>query len=96
VAIPHTKHSAVDRPICTAGLSAQGVDFASLDGERVHFFVLLISPSDRPDEHVSALEKIARQLRKEAFCRLLTQATSVEEIKQLLDESDNGQSSQTH
>jgi len=91
VAIPHTKHPSVDQTIATVGVSRNGIDFASLDGESVYVFFLLISPSDRPDDHLRALETIARQLRIESFCRFLRQAKSVEEIKQLLDESDNDQ-----
>ena len=91
VAIPHTKHPSVDQTIAMVGVSRNGIDFASLDGESVYVFFLLISPSDRPDHHLRALETTARQLRVESFCRFLRQAKSVEEIKQLLDESDNDQ-----
>jgi mannitol/fructose-specific phosphotransferase system IIA component (Ntr-type) len=91
VAIPHTKHPSVDQTIATVGVSRNGVDFASLDGEFAFVFFLLISPLDRPDHHLSALETTARQLRVESFCQFLRQAKSVDEIKQLLDESDNDQ-----
>lgn len=91
VAIPHTKHPSVDRTIATVGVSRNGIDFASLDGKSVYVFFLLISPSDRPDYHLRALETTARQLRIESFCRFLRQAKSVEEIKQVLDDSDDDQ-----
>ena len=48
VAIPHTKHSSVDRLIGTVAVSRNGVNFDSLDGEPVYVFVMLISPQDRP------------------------------------------------
>ena len=54
VAVPHTKHASVDRLIGTVGVSAEGVDFDSLDGEKVHLFFLLISPPDRPGDHLRA------------------------------------------
>ena len=91
VAIPHTKHPNVDQTIATVGVSRNGVNFASLDGESVYVFFLLISPSDRPDDHLRALETTARHLRIESFCRFLRQAKNIEEIKQLLDESDTDQ-----
>ncbi len=91
VAIPHTKHPSVDGTIATVGVSRNGVNFASLDGESVYVFFLLISPSDRPNDHLRALERTARQLRIESFCPFLRQAKTAEEIKQLLDESDNDQ-----
>ena len=57
----------------------------------VHLFFLLISPPDRPGDHLRALENISRQLRDDTFCRFLKQAKSAEEIEQLLDEADNNQ-----
>ena len=47
VAVPHTKHPSVSKLIGTVGVSHQGVDFDSLDGEKVHLMFLLISPPDR-------------------------------------------------
>ncbi|MBI2827142.1 MAG: PTS sugar transporter subunit IIA [Planctomycetia bacterium] len=91
VAVPHTKHPSVNRLIGTVGVSAEGVDFDSLDGEKVNLFFLLISPPDRPGDHLRALENVSRQLRDEAFCKFLKQAKNAEEIRQLLDEADNNQ-----
>ncbi len=91
VAVPHTKHPSVDRLVGTVAVSSQGVDFASLDGEVVHLFFLLISPPDRPGDHLRALENISRQLRDDTFCRFLKQAKTNEDIQLLLDEADNNQ-----
>lgn len=91
VAVPHTKHPSVDRLIGTVGVSAEGVDFNSLDGEKVQLFFLLISPPDRPGDHLRALENISRQLRDDTFCRFLKQAKTAEDVQQLLEEADNNQ-----
>ena len=91
VAVPHTKHPSVDRLVGSVAVSPQGVDFASLDGEVVHLFFLLISPPDRPGDHLRALENISRQLRDDTFCKFLKQAKSVEDIQTLLNEADTNQ-----
>jgi PTS system fructose-specific IIA component/PTS system nitrogen regulatory IIA component len=91
VAVPHTKHPSVDRLIGTVGISRDGVDFNSLDGDKVNIFFLLVSPPDRPGDHLRALENISRQLRDDTFCRFLRQAQTVDDIKQLLDEADSNQ-----
>lgn len=91
VAVPHTKHPSVDRLIGTVGVSADGVDFNSLDGEKVQLLFLLISPPDRPGDHLRALENISRQLRDDTFCRFLKQSKTSEDIQQLLEEADNNQ-----
>ena len=73
----------------TVAVSSEGIDFNSLDGEKVQLFFLLISPPDRPGDHLRALENISRQLRDDTFCKFLKQATSAEDIRLLLDEADN-------
>lgn len=91
LAVPHTKHASVDRLIGTVAVSKDGVDFASLDGETVHLFFLLISPMDRPGDHLRALENISRHLQNETFCKFLKNVKSPAEITVLLDEADNHQ-----
>ena len=91
VAVPHTKHPSVDRLVGSVAVSTQGVDFASLDGETVYLLFLLISPPDRPGDHLRALENISRRLRDDTFCKFLKQAKGAEDIQTLLDEADNNQ-----
>ena len=91
VAVPHTRHPSVDKLVGTVGVSIDGVDFDSLDGERVQLFFLLISPPEYPGDHLRALENISRQLRDETFCRLLKQSKTADDISQLLQEADDNQ-----
>ena len=91
IAVPHTKHPSVDQLVGTVGVSQEGLDFQSLDGEKVQLFFLLISPPDRPGDHLRALENISRQLRDDTFCRFLKQSKTSEDIQQLLEEADNNQ-----
>ena len=90
VAIPHSKHNSVDRLVGTVAISRQGVGFESLDGEPVFIFVLLISPQDRPGDHLRALENVSRSLRDDGYVRSLRQATSRETIWGLLDDAEHG------
>lgn len=91
VAVPHTKHPSVEKLVGTVGVSSDGVDFDSLDGEPVQLFFLLISPPERPGDHLRALENISRQLRDETFCRFLKQSKTPVDINQLLQEADDNQ-----
>jgi mannitol/fructose-specific phosphotransferase system IIA component (Ntr-type) len=89
VAVPHTKHPSVDRLVGTVAVSPEGIDFQSLDGEPVQLFFLLVSPPDRPGDHLRALENISRQLRDDSFCKLLKAAKDPAEIHNLLEEADS-------
>lgn len=91
VALPHAKHAGVSKLVGTVGVSTDGVDFNSLDGEKVQLFFLLVSPPDRPGDHLRALDNISKQLRGETFCRFLKQSRTSEDIHQLLEEADNNQ-----
>jgi PTS system fructose-specific IIA component/PTS system nitrogen regulatory IIA component len=91
VAVPHTKHGSVEKLVGTVGVSSEGVDFNSLDGDKVQLFFLLVSPPDRPGDHLRALENISRQLRDDTFCRFLKQAKSAHDIQLLLEEADSNQ-----
>ena len=74
IAVPHTKHPSVQKLVGTVGVSTEGVNFDSLDGDKVQLFFLLVSPPDRPGDHLRALENISRQLRDESFCKFLKQS----------------------
>lgn len=91
IAVPHTKHPSVSRLVGTVGVSAAGVDFESLDGDKVQLFFLLISPPDRPGDHLRALEYSSRHLRDDTFCRFLKQSKTPADIRQLLNEADSDQ-----
>ncbi len=91
VAVPHTKHPSVDKLVATVAISRTGVEFASLDGDQVQILFLLVSPPDRPGDHLRALENISRHLRNDNFCNFLKQATTPQAVIDLLEEADNNQ-----
>lgn len=88
VAVPHTKHPSVEKMVGTVAISKKKIDFASIDREPVDIVVLLVSPPDRPGDHLRALELISRHLREEVFCRFLRQAKKPQDVAEVLDEAD--------
>ncbi|MCA9299510.1 MAG: PTS sugar transporter subunit IIA [Phycisphaerales bacterium] len=91
VAVPHAKHDGLAKMVAAVGLSQRGVDFAALDREPVYSIFLLISPAERPDEHLQAMEVIFTYLSKDSFRRFLRQADSVDAVTTLLEEADSQQ-----
>jgi PTS system fructose-specific IIA component/PTS system nitrogen regulatory IIA component len=90
IAIPHAKHPSVDRLTGAVALSKAGVPFESIDGEPVYVFVLLISPQDRPGDHLRALENVVRHMRDDNFVKSLRAADSKDAVWKLLDEPPGG------
>lgn len=68
IGIPHAKSNAVKELTAALGISHQGIDFDSLDGEPSHIFFLLVAPEDAAGPHLKALAAISRML-KEKFMR---------------------------
>lgn len=91
VAVPHVKHKSITGMAAAIGLSPRGVDFNALDKQPVYSVFLLLSPEDRPEEHLQAMEVIFKNLSKDTFRRFLRQAASVEDVRTLLEEADSQQ-----
>ena len=89
VAIPHAKHSSVDRLVGTVAIAPKGVPFDSVDNDPVYVLVMLISPQERPSEHLRALEGVSRCLKDKNFVRSLRQATTPQQIWDLICNHDN-------
>ncbi len=80
IAIPHSRHAAVSQLVGTVGVSPVGIPFDSIDGEPVQIFVLLVSPQDRPADHLRALENVVKSMNDDLFVATLKSAKTVDEI----------------
>ncbi len=89
VAVPHVKFSGVEKMAAAIGLSQAGIDFKALDQQPVFSVFLLLSPAERPEEHLQAMEVIFRNLSKDTFRRFLRQTTDAAEVLSLLAEADS-------
>ena len=89
VAVPHVKHPDIDTLVAAVGVCQDGIDFNSLDGNPVHSIFLIISPEQKPEEHLEAMEAVFSNLSQETFRSFLLQASTVEEVVTLLEEADS-------
>ncbi|MEP6572468.1 MAG: PTS sugar transporter subunit IIA [Gemmatimonadota bacterium] len=84
IAIPHAKSSTVSELNLVCGSQPAGVSFDALDGEPVRLFFLLIGPDSAAGQHVKALSRIARIVRRESVREELLKATTAEEFHQVI------------
>ena len=91
MAVPHFKHAAIIELAAAVGLSSGGVDFNALDKQPVYSVFLLLSPEDKPEDHLHAMEVIFKNLSKDTFRRFLRQAGSDADVRTLLEEADDQQ-----
>ncbi|MFK7961362.1 MAG: PTS sugar transporter subunit IIA [Phycisphaerales bacterium] len=92
VAVPHVKHAAISRMIVAVATSSDGVEFNALDKQPVYSIFLLLSPADKPEDHLDAMEAIFGNLSQETFRRFLRQARHKADVVTLLEEADAGAS----
>jgi len=88
VAVPHVKHPAITRMVVAVATSETGVEFNALDKQPVYSIFLLLSPADRPEDHLDAMEVIFGNLSQETFRRFLRQARERSDVVTLLEEAD--------
>lgn len=78
IAIPHGKARLVDRLVAAAGVSPEGVEFESVDGEAATLFVLLVAPESGGALHVKVLANISRLFKEESVRKTLRESGSPE------------------
>ena len=84
IAIPHAKTKAVKIPSIAIGISKDGVDYNSLDGEPSKLFFMIAAPENATDSHIEVLSKLTTLLLDDELKENLLNAKKEEEILELL------------
>lgn len=84
VAIPHAKTSAVDRLHAAVALTAEPVDFDSLDGKPCRIFIMTLSPPDQSGPHMRFLADVGRLLKSRKNRKAVLAATTPRELLEAL------------
>ena len=80
IGIPHGKSPKIKSLIGAIGISKEGVNFDSLDGEPAYIFFLLLAPQESAGPHLKALARISRLLKDKYFQDMLKNAKSEKEL----------------
>jgi len=88
LAVPHAKTAEVDKLYLCVGLSREGIDFDSVDGEKCRIFFLLVSPIDVSGPHIKALAGISRLIKHQEFRNALLECGNVKELINTLKEGE--------
>ena len=88
IAVPHAKTEQIDNLVGALGISQNGVDFDSLDGEPVYIIFLLLAPTKSIGLHLKALAKIARLLKDRVFRNALRECKTPEEAIKIIKEDE--------
>lgn len=65
VAVPHVHEDSISKEVLAVGISKEGIDFDSVDGEPVHIVALLATPLKHQKRHMELLASLSRMLQDE-------------------------------
>jgi mannitol/fructose-specific phosphotransferase system IIA component (Ntr-type) len=88
-AIPHPRQGHPDivrELVAVFGRATAGIDFEALDEKPVHLFFLLCAPTD--SEHLRALAKLSRFLKKEQVRKRLLEAKTPDDVMAVIKEEE--------
>ena len=92
VAIPHGKCEFVKELVGAFGVSKNGINFDSLDGEPAYIFFLLLAPIESSGPHLKALARISKLLKDKYFRDSLKKAESEKSLLKIIKEEDQRRS----
>lgn len=88
VAVPHCKAPGITALAAVFGRSRGGVDFRAIDGKPSHLFVALFAPERGGAEHLQALARVSRLLKRPEVRRALLEAPDAASMHRILVEED--------
>jgi fructose-specific phosphotransferase system IIA component len=87
-AIPHGKSDAVADIVASFAVTAEEIDYESLDEKPVRLVFLLVGKDNLVGPHIKLLSRISRLMNKEEFRRKLLESTSSKEIIDLFRQEE--------
>ena len=89
VAVPHARLETLAKSVLYVGISKKGIDFSSLDQKPARIIILLLAPVSDIGSSLKILANIARMINDRYFTNQLMQASSNEELYNILKQSSH-------
>jgi fructose-specific phosphotransferase system IIA component len=87
-AIPHGKTDAVTDIVAAFAVTAQPIEYQSLDDQPVRLVFLLVGRDNMVGPHIKLLSRISRLMNKEEFRKRLLEAASPKEILEIFKQEE--------
>lgn len=86
--LPHAKTDSVTETIAAFATTKEPVDFGAIDDEPVRLVLLLVGPEADKSQHIKILGRISRLVSRDGLRQKLVDATSPEDVLQLLKDGE--------
>lgn len=90
VAVPHVETDGAEGIVVALGISRKGIDFDAPDERPVRVYALILAERGQESDYMSLLGRVARLFRNPAFRWQVEEATSPEEVLELIEERESG------
>lgn len=80
IAIPHAKSKVVKEARIAIGLTRDGIDYGSIDGQDIKMIFMIAVSEDQNDLHLKALANLSRKLMHDEFRESILNAKTKNEI----------------
>lgn len=90
VAIPHSPTEGVDGFVIGFGRSAEGINFGSIDGDKVNLIFLMGTNPAELNLYLKLLAKLSKLLNEESFRNELMAAKSADEVMDIFRRHETG------
>jgi len=87
-AVPHGKTDAVTDIVAAFAVTAQPIDYQSLDEQPVRLVFLLVGRDNMVGPHIKLLSRISRLMNKEEFRKRLLEAASPQEVLEVFRQEE--------
>lgn len=78
--LPHGRMPGLDQPLLALGLSQEGIEYDSLDGDPVNVVITIFAKEEDPQSHVEILAEISRLFSLPDFMPRLLKCHTAEEV----------------
>ena len=90
IAIPHTHVPNLNSTIGVLGISTNGIDYDSLDGNPVHLVMMLIGDDKDPGNHLKILKRVAMLLNNPDFYSSIMKCKTPKQVHETIVEFESG------
>lgn len=84
IGIPHGKLPEAKQSILALGISRNGIDYDSLDGEPVFIVIAIFANPENPTQHIEVLAEISRLFAIPEFAQRIRKTRSTQEVLDII------------
>jgi len=88
IGIPHGKLAEAKQSMLALGISRNGIDYDSLDGEPVYIVITIFANPENPTQHIEVLAEISRLFAIPEFAQRVRNARSAQEVLDIIADQE--------